>query len=68
MLLAVLVAAAGAPTPPTPKASPRAQASGRIERPAMVNRKHWEKLSARSEIIVRDEQGRPNLLRLIEHR
>jgi hypothetical protein len=69
MLLVVIAAAAIAPMPPAPKASAQAQARVRIERPAIVTREEWEKLpqSVRSEKIVRDEHGRPMLLRLKEH-
>jgi len=47
----------------------QATASLRLERPAEVSSENWEQVSKarRHEILVRDEAGRPLLLRLIEN-
>ena len=67
MLVLVLAAAASA-APIAPKAVAQAQASVRIERPVAVSHQEWGKLppSARREVVIRDENGREVLLRLIE--
>ena len=65
----VLVLAAAAPAAPiATQAVVQARASVRIERPVAVSRQEWEKLapSARREVVIRDENGRETLLRLIE--
>jgi hypothetical protein len=51
-----------------PQVTVRASATVRIERPQNVSREAWDRLPCGSsrEVIVRDEQGRPLLLRLIE--
>ena len=58
----VLALAAAAPV------AVQARASVRIERPVSASREEWERLpkSARREVVIRDEQGREILLRLIE--
>jgi len=63
LLVAVLASAL-----PSSAAHAEATASVRIERPVSVSSVHWERLpkSKRSETIVRDEQGRLVLLRLVE--
>jgi hypothetical protein len=67
MLLLLGLAPAISAAPP---ASARAitTATVRIERPVTVGRERWEQLprSSRSEIVVRDEQGRPVLVRVVE--
>jgi hypothetical protein len=47
----------------------QATATVRIERPSIAGSEAWVRLPATSthEVIVRDEQGRPALLRLIEN-
>lgn len=54
---------------PHPKAEVRTSASIRIERPATASREQWEKTpkSLRRETIIVDEQGRPLLVRIIDH-
>jgi hypothetical protein len=46
-----------------------ATATVRIERPSTVTARDWERMpqAMRREVIVRDEQGQPLLLRLIEN-
>ena len=55
--------------PPRPPVVRQATASVRIERPVKVSAEEWERLpeQQRREILVRDEAGRPLLLRLIEN-
>jgi hypothetical protein len=62
----LLAALAANFTPPAPTL--RATTTVRIERPVSASRVEWERLprSQRREAIIRDEQGRPLLLRLIE--
>ncbi|HET7316020.1 MAG TPA: hypothetical protein VFI88_01185 [Sphingomicrobium sp.] len=64
----LLIALASTPTPP-PHVKAVAKATVRIERPVTVSRETWDRLpkSRRSEKIVRDEQGRRLLLRLVEN-
>lgn len=64
LLLAALASQAASPPPKV-----QATATVRIERPVSASRERWEQLppSSKREIIVRDEQGRPVLLRLIEN-
>ena len=64
----LLVIAALAASPPSSAAHADARASVRIERPITVSAAGWDRLpkSKRSERIVRDEQGRLVLLRLVE--
>ena len=66
MLLLVLAAVAS--TGPPAKAAVQAVATIRIERPASASREAWERLpqSSRREIVIRDENGREILLRLVE--
>ena len=66
MLLLVAAALQPQPHPPVVR---QATASVRIERPAKVSRDEWERVPQRQrrEILVRDEAGRPLLLRLIEN-
>jgi hypothetical protein len=65
MLLLLAIATSSPPVP----AKAVATASVRIERPASASERDWEKLpkGRRRELIVRDEQGRDLLLRLIEN-
>jgi hypothetical protein len=66
MIALALIAAA---TPPAPRpVLAQATASVRIQRPVSVDQREWERLpkSARRETIIRDEQGRELLLRLLE--
>ena len=67
-MLVLVLAAAATSVPPPPKAIAQAEAIVRIERPVAVSRQQWEKLppSARREVVIRDENGRETLLRLIE--
>jgi hypothetical protein len=62
----VLLFAALAVSPPP---APQATATIRIERPVKASRADWERLPPQSkrEVIVRDEQGRRLLLRLVEN-
>lgn len=65
-----LFAANVTPPPAAPRhAIAQSSATVTIERPAIANHDRWEHASAaeRREIIVRDERGRPVLLRLIEY-
>jgi len=67
MLLLILsnAAAVSAPVRPTVNST----ATVRIERPAVASRERWEHLpeQKRREIIVRDGDGRPLLVRVIEY-
>ena len=65
MLLLVALVSQAAPPPP----KVRATATVRIERAASASRERWEQLplSSKREVIVRDAQGRPVLLRLVEY-
>jgi hypothetical protein len=45
----------------------QATATARIERPSTVTARDWERMPQRREVIVRDQQGQPLLLRLIEN-
>jgi hypothetical protein len=67
MLLLILSNAAAAPVPVRPAVN--ATATVRIERPAVASREQWERLpkEARSEIVVRGGDGRPLLVRVIDH-
>jgi hypothetical protein len=51
------------------RAEVQAKASVRIERPAIANKKEWEKSpkSSRRVITVHDEHGRPIPVRVIEY-
>ena len=63
----LLIAAASQPQPPPVRV--QATASVRVERPVRVSSENWEQVPKvrRREILVRDEAGRPLLLRLIEN-
>jgi hypothetical protein len=66
----MLLLAAIAAIATTPAERPvEAQATVRIERPVSASADQWERLSEtkRREILVRDEHGRPVLVRLIEN-
>lgn len=66
----LLFVVANATRPPALRQSEvRSIASVRIERPAIVNRKEWERAAStsRREIVVRDELGQPVLVRVIEY-
>ena len=65
----MLLLIAAALQPPRPPVVRQATASVRIERPVKVSAEEWERLpeQQRREILVRDEAGRPLLLRLIEN-
>lgn len=67
LLLAALSALAAAP--PEPRATVRAQATVRIERPVAVGAVQWDSIpqGQRREVLTRDETGRPLLLRLVEN-
>jgi hypothetical protein len=69
MLLLVALAASQAVQPPPPRVVLQATATVRIERPVTAGREQWDKAppSNKHEIIVRDEQGRPMLLRIVEN-
>jgi hypothetical protein len=69
VLLLVALAAQAVLAPPLPKAAVQASATVRIERPSAVSARQWELQpeSAKRELRVRDEQGRPVLLRLVEN-
>ena len=69
VLLLVALASQASAAPPPPRAVLQATATVRIERPSIAGSEAWERLPATSthEVIVRDEQGRPALLRLIEN-
>jgi hypothetical protein len=69
MLLLAALAAQASLAPPAPNVAVQATATVRIERPSTVSSKEWGRLPSRSksEIIVRDEQGRSILLRLVEN-
>jgi hypothetical protein len=55
--------------PHPPPAAVQAIATIRIERPAIANRREWERASksSRREIIVHDRRRQPVLVRLIEY-
>lgn len=55
--------------PMTVRAGVQATATIRIERPAIASSEEWKRSpkSQRREIIVRDRNGRPTQLRLIEY-
>lgn len=63
----LLIAAASQPPPPPVRV--QAKASVRIERPISVSSEDWKRVrkARRREVVVRDEAGRPMLLRLIEN-
>ena len=65
----MLLLIAAASQPPPPPVRMQATASLRLERPAEVSSENWEQVpkARRHEILVRDEAGRPLLLRLIEN-
>jgi hypothetical protein len=67
MLLLLGLAPAISVAPPA-EARAATTATVRIERPVAVGGEQWERLprSSRSEIVVRDEQGRPVLVRVVE--
>lgn len=58
---------ASAPNPPT--TAVQATATIRVERPAIANRRVWERASksSRREMIFHNRQGRTVLVRLIEY-
>jgi hypothetical protein len=62
-------AAIVASPPTTVRTEVQATATIRIERPAIANSEEWKRSpkSQRREIIVRDRNGRPTQLRLIEY-
>ncbi len=64
LLAAVALASASAPTTEV-----KARATVRVERAVRVTGDDWKRLpeAKRREVLVRDEQGRPVLLRLIEN-
>jgi hypothetical protein len=66
-VIALAIVAATAAPSPRPAVAP-ATVSARIERPVRVDQRKWERLpeSARRETVIRDEQGRELLLRLVE--
>ena len=66
LLLAALAAFSAAPAE---RPAMQARVTVRIERPARASAKQWDSLplSGRREILIRDDQGRPVLIRLIEN-
>jgi hypothetical protein len=68
MLLLVALAAQAA-NPPSPPVVTQATASIRIERPAVATGDQWDRLppNRKRAEIVRDEQGRPVLLQIVEN-
>lgn len=66
-MIALAIIAAEPVPPPRPIVA-QATASVRIMNPVSIDQREWERLpdSARREIIIRDEQGRELLLRLVE--
>jgi hypothetical protein len=69
VLLLVALSAQASPAPSQPIVAVQATATARIERPSTVTARDWERMpqAMRREVIVRDQQGRPLLLRLIEN-
>jgi hypothetical protein len=69
VLLLAALAAQAFPAPTQPNVAARATATVRIERPSTASSKDWEwtPQPKKREVIVRDEQGRPLLLRLVEN-
>ena len=69
MLLLAALAAQASPAPSQPNVTVQATATVRIERPSTVTAKDWERTPQlmKREVIVRDEQGRPLRLRLVEN-
>jgi len=65
----LLVASAVAPIDLPTKAHVQATASARIERAAVANRQEWQRSAKRPhrEIIVREEDGTPVLVRVIDY-
>lgn len=65
----LLLVVAAIPFVPSARAEPQAKVTVRIERAATASRREWKNTakSARREVVVRDEHGRPLLLRLIEY-
>ena len=65
----LLLVAAAVPFVPSTRAEPQAKVTVRIERAATASRQEWKNTakSSRREVVVRDEHGRPVLLRLIEY-
>jgi len=69
VLLLTALAAQASPAPPPPNMAVQATATVRIERPSSASARSWGGMRSplKREVIVRDEQGRPLLLRLIEN-
>jgi hypothetical protein len=67
VLLLVALSAQASPAPSQPIVAVQATATARIERPSTVTARDWERMPQRREVIVRDQQGQPLLLRLIEN-
>jgi hypothetical protein len=65
----LLLVAAAVPFVPSARAEPQAKVTVRIERAATASRQEWKNTaeSGRREVVVRDEHGRPLLLRLIDY-
>jgi hypothetical protein len=65
----LLIAASVQSFAPPVRAAAQAKASVRIEQPATASRKAWDHSAkgSRREIVVRDEQGRRILVRVIEY-
>jgi hypothetical protein len=68
-MLLLLASAAASPQPPAPIARVEATASVRIEHSATATRKSWEQLpkGSRKEVVIRDERGRPVLVRIVDY-
>jgi hypothetical protein len=66
-VIALAIIAAASAQPPRP-VMVRATASVRIERPVSIDANQWKQVpeGSRRETIIRDEQGRELLLRLVE--
>ena len=67
MLLLASIAANAAV--PTARAERQATATVRLQRSQPVNEYEWKRApkTSRHEVIIHDEEGRPILLRLVEH-
>jgi hypothetical protein len=69
VLLLIALSAQASPAPSQPIVAVQATATVRIERPSTVTARGWDRLppQMKREVIVRDEQGQPLLLRLVEN-
>jgi hypothetical protein len=69
VLLLVALSAQASPAPSQPIVAVQATATVRIERPSTVTASDWHRMppQMKREVIVRNEQGQPLLLRLVEN-